>query len=241
MMDRDGYTVFGMDARVTAWAKAAARAAERVIADPDLHAQNMRHGDTWFVGVDVLPNGSDGAVDGVPLDGPWDVPSMPLHPAQVSVIYPGYPQPDPDQSAANHRYRVDRCAAHVDGLLPEGPERRRFARELHAYILGLPLDDSTEAPTVIWPGSHRIMRAALREVIGSGPAGYVDVTDAYHAARRAVFATCDPVPIRATLGQSFVIDRFALHGTAPWTGPSGPPRKIAFFRPQYDTTADWFA
>jgi hypothetical protein len=50
---------------------------------------------------------------------------LPLHRAQVSVTYPGYPAPDPEESDAAHRFRRDRDAAHLDGLLPVGPEKRR--------------------------------------------------------------------------------------------------------------------
>lgn len=243
MIGQDGFVVFDVDPRVRRWAGAARDAATRIAGDPDVQAQNLRHGKTWFVGVDVLPNDAHGAVNGVPLEGPWQgcVPDLPFHAAQVSIIYPGYPVRDADQSDANHRYRIDRAAAHVDGLLPEGPQRRRFAREFHAYILGIPLNPVSASPTVVWPGSHVIMEAALRDAIGSRPIGKVDVTDAYHAARRDVFERCRPVPIVAGVGQSYLIHRFALHGTAPWQGPAGPGRMVAFFRPEFPDPADWLA
>ncbi|MEL6809113.1 MAG: hypothetical protein AAFO97_15175 [Pseudomonadota bacterium] len=242
-LEQDGYAVFDTDRRVARWATAAERAARRVADDPDMRAANLRHGETWFVGVDALPNGPEGEVDDVPLAGPWQdhVPSLAMHSAQLSIIYPGYPRRDPGQSEANHRYRITRAAAHVDGLLPEGPARRRYAREFHAYILGLPLNPVAAAPTVVWPGSHRIMQTALREAIGNEPVDKVDLTDAYHGARRAVFATCDPVPIVAGPGQSFLIHRFALHGTAPWDGPATGGRMIAFFRPEFNDPQDWLA
>ncbi|WP_299729329.1 hypothetical protein [uncultured Tateyamaria sp.] len=240
-LSRDGFVVFDSDPRVAAWARAAHRAASRVANDPVVRAQNLRHGQTWFVGVDVLSNDPDGAVDGVPLAGPWQdqVPDVPMHKGQVSIIYPGYPQRDPDQSAANHRYRITRAAAHVDGLLPEGPERHRYAREFHAYVLGLPLNAVGAAPTVVWPGSQKIMQSAIAEAIGKNPVEDVDLTEAYHAARRTVFDSCDPVPVHATPGQSFLIHRFALHGTAPWQGAVGPGRMIAFFRPEFPDPLDW--
>jgi len=241
MMAQDGFVVFDHDTRVARWAAAAQRVGETLAADPEIAARNLRHGNTWFVGVDALPNAADGSVEGVPLAGPWEdhVPDLPQHAAQLSIIYPGYPQRDPDQSAANHRYRVDRMAAHVDGLLPEGPQRRRFAREFHAYILGLPLTDVPAAPTVVWPGSHRILQAALADAIGAQPIQQVDLTDAYHAARRQVFEHSTPVPIRARPGQSFLIHRFALHGTAPWDGTGQEGRMVAFFRPELADPQDW--
>ncbi len=241
MMATDGFVLFDADPRVARWAAAARVVADRLSADPDLRARNLRHGNTWFVGVDALPNAADGSIDGVPLEGPWQahVPDLPQHAAQLSIIYPGYPRQDSGESDANHRYRRVRCAAHVDGLLPEGPTRRRFAREYHAYILGVPLTSCATAPTVVWRGSHRIMQAALSAAIGAHPIGQVDVTDAYHAARREVFETCEPVHLHAQPGQSYLIHRFALHGTAPWDGPDGPGRMVAFFRPEYPNPSDW--
>ncbi|WP_368073633.1 hypothetical protein [Tateyamaria omphalii] len=167
------------------------------------------------------------------------MPDLRLHRAQVSIVYPGYPARDPDQTEGNHRYRITRLAAHVDGLLPEGPDRRRFPREFHAYILGLPLTDVPASPTVVWKGSHVIMQATLADAIGDRDPMTVDVTDAYHAARREVFQRCDAVPMRARPGQSFLIHRMALHGTAPWNGPSGARRMIAFFRPDVSEPRDW--
>lgn len=243
MIERDGFVVFDHDPRTARWAEAARQVADALAGNPDMQARNLRHGNTWFVGVDVLPNAQDGSVNGVPLVGPWvrHVPDLPQHPAQVSIIYPGYPARDADQSEANHRFRVDRMAAHVDGLLPEGLERQRYAREFHAYILGLPLNDVAAAPTVVWRGSHRIMQAALVEVIGDADPRGVDVTDAYHAARRQVFDTCEVVVLRARPGQSFLIHRFALHGTAPWDGPENAGRMVAFFRPEFADPKEWLS
>jgi hypothetical protein len=39
------------------------------------------------------------------------------------------------------------------------------------------------------------------------------------------------------------VDRFALHGVAPWrSGDTAPPegRMIAYFRPEFDDPTDWF-
>ena len=236
MIARDGFTTFAHDAGVARWAEVAGKRAAALAQDPTLQAANLRHGKTWFVGVDVLPNAVDGSVDGVVLNGAWrsHVPDMPLHPAQVSIIYPGYPLRDADESDANHRFRRNRSAAHVDGLLPHGPARRRFPIEFHSYILGLPLTSARQAPTVVWRGSHEIMQAALRDAIGDRPPATVDVTEAYQAARREVFATCEKVALPMAPGEAMLIHRFALHGTDPWEGEATLPngRMIAFFRPQ---------
>jgi len=236
MTGPDGFAIFDYDARTALWAAAAGGAARTVARDPGLRGpEGLRHGGTWFVGVDALPNAPDGSIGGVPLAGPWNLPDLPLHPAQLSIIYAGYPRQDAGESDANHRYRLTRDAAHVDGLLPVGPDRRRFAREYHAYILSVPLGDVAAAPTVVWRGSQRIMQAALVAAIGGGDPAQVDITDAYTQARREVFATCERVPLPLKRGQSALLHPFVLHGTAPWgdsSVASGEGRMIAFFRPE---------
>lgn len=238
MTGPDGYTVYDHDPHVAAWSKAAADVARTIAAQPQMRGpDNLRHGQTWFVGVDALPNGSDGSIAGVPLRGPWQsvVPDVPLHPAQLSIIYEGYPKQDASESDANHRYRVNRCAAHVDGLLPVGPDRRRFACEYHAYILAIPLGECAAAPTVVWPTSQHIMQAALREAIGDKPSDQVDITEAYQQARAHVFEVCTPVPLMLRQGQSALLHPFLLHGTQSWGAQkdvSGQGRMVAFFRPE---------
>lgn len=246
---QDGFAVFKSDARVRRWAAAAYRVAAGIAQDPAWRGpENLRHQRTWFVGIDALPNETSGAIAGVPLVGPWQtsVPTLALHRAQVSIIYPGYPRQDPSQSDANHRFRRDRAAAHVDGILPIGPNKRRFAREYHAYILSVPLNDCTVAPTVVWRGSHLIMRDALRRAIADRPPAQTDVTEAYQDARRRVFDMCEKVPLCVGPGQAALIHRFALHGTDPWpdglSDPTGDGRMVAFFRPVFPTGAGaWLA
>ncbi|WP_299690327.1 hypothetical protein [uncultured Tateyamaria sp.] len=240
-MNRDSYALFDATKAGVRWAAAARRVATRISEAPGFRAANLRHGQTWSVGVDALPNAADAAVDGVALNGDWQahVPAVPLHRAQVSIVYPGYPGRDADETATAHRFRLIRQAAHVDGLLPVGPARRRFPREFHAYILGLPLNRSDNAPTVVWPGSHIIMQAALSAVIGARDPATVDVTEAYNAARRDVFDRISPVSLQVPPGGAFLMHRFALHGTAPWTGPAAPARMIAFFRPEFASAQDW--
>ena len=240
---KDGFVVFDVDPRVTRWATCAHAAACDVANDPVQRANWLRHGDTWFVGVDALPNRADGSIGDVDLSGPWnDIMPAPKvwHRAQVSVVYDGYPKKDPHESEAAHRFRVDRCAAHVDGLHLEAG--RRIVREPHAFILGLPLNDSDACPLVVWRGSHVAMRAALTGAVGSGDPCGVDVTEAYIAARRAVFDTCEAVEVALRVGQAVLVDRFALHGVAPWrSGVTAPPegRMIAYFRPEFDDSTDW--
>ncbi len=239
-----GYRRFAPDDGVRVWAEAAVKIASELARAPERRARELRHKGTWLVGLDLLPNKADGSVEGVPLPGAWrqHVPDLPLHSAQVSIVYPGYPGRDADETDPNHRYRIARKAAHVDGLLPVGPDRRRFAHEHHAYILMIALTQVRAAPTVIWEGSQVIMGNALRAAIGDHPPENVDITQAYQAARHVVFERCPMVPLHAEPGEVILIHRHALHGTEVWgdtpdkAAPDG--RMTAFFRPE-TTPADW--
>lgn len=226
---------------------------------PALHAASQepaRHGRTWCVGVDRLPNDAVGSVDGgPPLEGAALSSAVrvtgveTLHKGQVSVTYPGYPRQDPDESAANHRFRVTRDAAHLDGLLPLGPEKRRHLIEPHAWILGLPLTkaDPAAAPLVVWEGSHTVIRGAFEQAFaGIAPAEWaqVDVTDIYRAARTRVFETCARIEVPLTPGQSVLLHRMVIHGIAPWSpGARAAPegRATVYFRPGFDDPAHWLS
>ncbi len=243
-LETKGFTVFDPDEATLTWAAASLEVSKRLAADLDIQNANLRHGKTWFVGVDVLPNASDGAIEGVPLKGPWQdhiEPPAQWHRAQLSIVYPGYPKQDVDESEGNHRYRITRFAAHVDGLLPMGPDRRRFMQEPHGFILGLPLNQSNAAPLMVWPGSHKIMGQAFRAEIGKRDPKSVDITEVYHAARREVFDRITPRSVAAAPGQSILFHRHLLHGVGVW-GPqdTAPPegRMIAYFRPEI-APSDW--
>jgi hypothetical protein len=198
------------------------------------------------VGLDLLPNDETGRVAGVDL--PWadlGLAPEPLHKAQLSTIYPGYPQPSPDESASAFAFRRSRDAAHLDGLLPIGPDRQRMVKEPHGWILGLPLNTTAAAPLVVWEGSHEVLRAALLQALSPhDPAlwGEVDLTAAYAAARRDVFATCRRIELPTNPGEATLLHRLTLHGVAPWAdGMSAPPegRIIAYFRPLLPSVHDW--
>ena len=242
MTNDPGYRLFPVSSDGRKWAEAANFVADQVTADAAIRAANLRHGNTWFVGVDALPTGPHGEILGIPCGGAWRsvIPDVaPWHKAQLSVVYPGYPKQDDDQSQANHAYRINKAAAHVDGLLPVGRERRRYPREFHAFVLGLPLNASSAAPTVCWAGSHKIMGHALRTAIGDHNPSAVDVTQAYHDARKEIFNTCKMVELRVEPGAAFLLHRFTLHGTAPWSDSSTQERRIAFFRPEFQNPKDW--
>jgi len=241
-----GWVGFGFDPGVRDWADHARRAGRTALNDPRLAHWHVCQG-TWFVGVDALDNDAVGRVAGSgPLGGPAvqfitaHLGGMPaLHKGQVSVVWPGYPRPRDGEDGPSFRYRLKRDAAHLDGVKPVGPDRRRRIEEPHAFILGLPLTktDPGAAPLVVWEGSHRIMRRALTAALtGHDPSewGQVDVTEAYTQARREVFETCPRVVVHALPGEAYLLHRLVLHGVAPWeeganAGPDG--RMIAYFRP----------
>lgn len=243
-MQDQGYRQVAAHPALKLWAEAAqGPAAAAVLASSD-----WRCGGTWCVGLEALPNDPDGRVAGVPL--PWDVlglPPEPLHRAQVSTTRPGYPQPSPTESEAAYRFRLNRDSAHLDGLLAIGPDKRRFVKEPHAWILGLPLNraDAGAAPLVVWAGSHLVMQAALAPLLsGADDPSEVDITDAYQAARATVFRTCPRIELPGRVGEAVILHRHLIHGVAPWaTGAMAeePGRMVAYFRPLFPTVADWIA
>lgn len=244
-MTDPGWRVIGPDGGIARWAKAALPEAVQALRATD---QPLRCGGTWAVGLDLLPNASDGAVGGVAL--PWatlGIAPEPLHRAQVSAVYPGYPQPSVDETPAAFAFRQRRDAAHLDGLLPIGPDRLRMVKEPHGWILGLPLTecDAGAAPLVVWPGSHLILARALRAALSPHPPevwGEVDVTEVYAKTRAEIFETCPRRAVPARPGQAIWLHRHLLHGVAPWEpGAQAPPegRIIAYFRPLMNSVHDW--
>ena len=245
-----GWVRLGPLPGLQAWADAALPAARRHVLSGD---EEWRCGGTWLAGVDALPNGAGGDIAGVPLPSelravlPWHPDSW--HAAQLSTLRPGYPQPWAGESDAAFRFRQTRDAAHVDGLLPIGPDRRRMLREPHAFILGLPLTeaDPGAAPLVVWEGSQTLIRRAFTAALAPHPPetwGDIDLTEVYHAARREAFATCQRVALPARPGEALLLHRMILHGMAPWAdGAMAPPegRIIAYFRPEFAHVADWLA
>lgn len=243
---RRGWARFEVDSEILRWVQSAKPAALRAVAAPENVQWHQCQG-TWFVGVDALPNDARGGVTrDVPLAGAalefiaQQIGALPpLHPAQVSVTYPGYPKPRQGETEAGFRYRLNRDAAHVDGVLPIGPDRRRMLKEPHMFILGLPLTDASSdaAPLVVWEGSHERIRAAFQHAFAdASPSAWpdIDVTEIYQAARRTIFSECARVELPAAPGEAILVHRLALHGVAPWSAsaraePAG--RAIAYFRP----------
>ena len=250
-----GWCRFSFDPALTTWIDHALPLARQCVKDP---ANDVWHycDDTWFVGVNALNNDGTGAVGGgVELSGKaidfihqnLGLPDLEWDRGQVSVCYPGYPKPMARESEAASRYRRNRDAAHIDGLLHEGPERRRFLREFHLFILGIPMVDFSDnaSPFVIWEGSHTIIHEFMHETLKNIPTshwGDLDMTEAYQAIRRQVFETCKRVEISAKPGEAYIAHRFCVHGIAPWadTATAGiDGRIIMYFRPETPDHDDW--
>lgn len=240
-----GWKRIGPDPAIAAWAAAAWPLAREALAQTD---QPLRCGGTWAVGLELLDNDASGAVAG--CDFPWAALALrqqPLHRAQLSAVYPGYPQRSVDESDAGYRFRLTRDAAHLDGLLAVGAAKRRMLHDPHAWILGLPLTacDAGAAPLVVWEGSHEIIRAAFFDAFGAAPGSQpdqLDLTEVYTAARARVFEVCPRVAVAAQPGEAFLLHRMTIHGVAPWTaGAQAPPegRIIAYFRPLMESAAAW--
>ena len=241
-----GWHVFPNEPAVEDWAAVALEDARRALSDPSLdHWYQCER--TWFVGLDALSNDGNGRIDGgaalsgAAVDfineylGGWPE----LHRAQVSGVFPGYPRPRDGESDSAFRYRRNRDAAHVDGVIGLGQPKRRFVQEPHQFILGIPLTTASvgAAPLVVWEGSHLIMQRAFTAAFEGVPdqaMTRLDVTEVYQAARREVFETCARVPLPCRPGTSILVHRMTLHGVAAWerdarSAPDG--RLITYFRP----------
>ena len=250
-----GWITLPFDPLLAQWVQATLPAATATLSDPD-HAQWYRYQNTWFAGVNVLPNDATGKVpDGLALQcqavefihqhvcqRDYDFDS-----AQVSVCYPGYPLPMDSESEAAHRFRKNRDAAHLDGLIPVGDSRRRYLQEHHGFILGIPMTSFSKdaSPLVVWEGSHEVISNRLKMELGNLPAAEwhtVDLTDIYQAVRKQVFDTCQRTTIHASPGEAIVMHRLAIHGVVPWQDDAWCDdigRMICYFRPLLSDPAHW--
>lgn len=250
-----GWCQFESDPVLLEWIESARPVAQSAVLDPD-NAKWVRCGDTWFAGVNILPNASDGSVGSGPalggdavyfIDQVLGLSGFGWDKAQVSICYPGYPQRMAIETEAAFKFRRDRDAAHVDGLLPEGPHRRRFLREWHGFVLAIPLldYDADASPFVIWEGSHEVVREAFESLFQNHwPDDWssIDVTEGYHEVRRKIFKTCRRVEIVAKPGEAYLVHRLALHGVAPWKAElesACKQRMICYFRPETGVIGQW--
>jgi hypothetical protein len=121
-----------------------------------------------------------------------------------------------------------------------------MVQEPHGWILGLPLNraDAGASPLVVWEGSHIVMGAALRAAFAGrvDDLENVDITEAYQAARKQVFASCPRVELPGQPGEAVILHRHMIHGVAPWADGAtaeAPGRMVAYFRPLLPTVAAW--
>lgn len=235
-------------------------ARQAVAADENQHW--LRHGGTWFAGVNVLANDGQGRVkNGIALQGlvaaflelKLGANLSALDRAQISVCYPGYPKASEDQSSTSFAYRLRRDAAHLDGLLRDPtfgdnpPER--YIRENHDYILGIALSEANcvAAPFVVWRGSHQKVHQHFSQYLQDiPPQKWVDVPirETYQALRKKCFDNCDRIELPLQRGQAVVAHRLLLHGTAPWDNKASADsdgRMLCFFRPASLSPQDWLA
>ena len=265
----NGWLKFDYDHKIYHWVNVAKKKVFNRYNSGDFGWNNFRCGNTWFVGVNFLGNDKTASLNGACFEGIpvteiksyfghnikyWDE-------AQVSICWPNYPLQSDNETHNAFNFRVNRYAAHVDGILPFGREKRRFLKDPHAFIFGIPITycDYKTAPVVVWEGSHLIMREAFKRTYNASDSknwDKIDVTNVYQKARSRVFETCQMKRLYVNLGESYLIDRLAVHGIAPWE-PREPKkngvstkdiknqpeikngRAVIYFRPSFDITSDW--
>ena len=228
---------------------------------------DLRCGSTWFVGANFLDNSSNGNIGTKSMSkfffsniskkfGPnikyWDK-------AQVSICWPGYPKKDAKETKKSYDFRIKRFASHIDGVIPFGSKKRRFAKEFHAFILGFPLHNNCLdcAPLVLWEGSHKIFRKFFKEIyegISSNKISNIDITEFYNECRKKVFKNCEVKKITPQFKQPYLLDRHVLHGIDEWREKKNVKcspknhrllnslsdgRIIVYFRPVFFNPHDW--
>lgn len=253
--DRLGWSTVKQDKHLLRWIICAKNTSCKKLFENEVYRSELRCGGTWFVGANYLQNDGSGRLNNVAFEGKavdsimhkygkffndWDK-------AQISICYEGYPKPSKGETLKSFNYRKDKFGAHVDGILPVGKGKRRYAREYHTFILGIPLVNFNEfaAPVVVWEGSHRIVRSFLSQTLLKTPIKVwkdQDITELYHNARRQVFLKCKRKTIIVPLGGSYILHRLTLHGIMPW-GQFGKAeddcRMIAYFRPILNKPEYW--
>ena len=228
---------------------------------------DLRCGSTWFVGANFLDNSSNGNIGTKSMSkiffsniskkfGPnikyWDK-------AQVSICWPGYPKKDAKETKKSYDFRIKRFASHIDGIIPFGSKKRRFAKEFHAFILGFPLHNNCLdcAPLVLWEGSHKIFRNFFKEIyegISFNKISNIDITELYNESRKKVFKNCEVKKITPQFKQPYLLDRHVLHGIDEWREKKNVKcspknhrllnslsdgRIIVYFRPVFFNPHDW--
>ena len=229
--------------------------------------QDLRSGSTWFVGTNFLDNNSQGKIGARQFSKKiinnissyfgtkiqyWDK-------GQVSICWPGYPKKDTLESEKSFNFRIKRFASHIDGIIPLGSKKRRFAKEYHAFILGLPIMNNfkNNASLVVWEGSHKIFRNFFRNIyegVSSNKISHIDITELYNECRNKVFTKCNVKKIVPNFKQPYLLDRHLLHGIDQWKDQNfgsyvikhknsvnnlSNGRIVVYFRPVFSDPYDW--
>lgn len=255
-LDEHGWIKIAEDPQMYEWVYHVHKQACKITNCPAYKKAWLRHVNTWFAGVDVLENDAKGAFKSIALGhnvlhaiSCLGYENLPLNKGQISATYPGYPQNDGSETDKAFAYRCNRFAAHIDGIIPVGAQKRRFLKEPHAYILGIPLThtDENAAPLIVWKGSVRIMRQYFRKAFVQIPLDdwdRFDITEIYHAARRECFEKCKPIAVHTHPGGAYILHRLALHGIGLWKKGAKAPKEgriIAYFRPFLQKMPEWLA
>ena len=264
---KKGWSFLTKGPRYSDWLEAALNNILNNFQVSSIDKNQLRSGQTWFVGMNFLKNTSDGSLGKISFDQVllsqieqkfgvsvdyWDR-------GQVSINWEGYPKKDIFETDLSYRYRLKYFASHVDGLIPVGVKKRRYLKEPHAFVLGLPVLNNFihSAPLVVWEGSHLIIRSMFNSIfreVEDTELENIDVTDFYKDARRQIFSSCTPRRIFSTDFQPYILDRHLLHGVAPWISSKKSQtntdwksvkldpldgRIIIYFRPYFKNLRNW--
>tara|TARA_B100000902_G_scaffold171834_1_gene166099 strand:+ start:425 stop:1258 length:834 start_codon:yes stop_codon:yes gene_type:complete len=266
-LKKNGWSFLNVDSIHYEWTIEAKKQLETKFHQKLFDFKNFRCGSTWFVGTNFLDNSSNGNIGAKLMSkkifnnilkkfGPnikyWDK-------GQVSICWPGYPKKDEKETEQSFNFRIKRFASHIDGIIPFGSRKRRFAKEFHAFILGFPIQNNCLdcAPLVLWEGSHKIFRKFFKEIyegITSNKISSIDITELYNEYRKKVFTNCEVKKIVPQFNQPFLLDRHILHGIHKWKEKNNvkfnsknnrPLNSISdgritiYFRPVFFNPLDW--
>ncbi len=266
-LKKNGWIFLNTDHTHYEWIVEAKKQLETKFHQKLFDCKDLRCGSTWFVGTNFLDNSSNGNIGTKLLSRKifnniskkfgnnikyWDK-------GQVSICWPGYPRKDDKETIKSFNFRIKRFASHIDGIIPFGKKKRRFAKEFHAFILGFPLQNNCleSAPLVLWEGSHKIFRNFFKEIyegITSDKISSIDITELYSECRKKVFKNCEVKKITPQFKQPYLLDRHVLHGIDAWpekknvkynlknnmlSNNLSDGRIIIYFRPVFFNPYDW--
>ena len=245
----------GRSRPVSHWAAAARPAAAAAARDP-AKAHWLRCGGTWFVGVDALPNDAQGRVGerpaarrcrhGLHPRRTWHFPCRCTARRSRSAT-PAIRSPRREESEAAFSFRLKRDAAHVDGLLAEGPEQaphpegaarlyprpdadRAIRRRSTAYRVG----------GLASASMRDMFEKAARRPCAGDLARHRPHRRLSGGAPRRSSPPAGGSRLPSAPGEAVLLHRHLLHGVAPWgevPTASADGRMIAYFRPEFPKLA----